>query len=264
MIVAKQAVLHRSGTRVLGPLDLPLRTGSITALVGPNGAGKSTLIEALAGTLRPTSGTITLDGTAVHTLDPASRRRALAVYTQASAGPTGLRALDVCLFGSPNSSAMLGLPSAADTTLALSWMTRLGVDALADRPMQRLSGGERQRILVARALTQSADVLLLDEPTSAQDYTGAALIAQALRQRQAQGGTTIVAIHDAQLALNLADHVVVLDSSGLLRASSSPADAADAIEELYSPWVKIACDDGRFVVHAQTDGNALASSSSSD
>ncbi len=264
MIRLHDAVIHRAGTRVVGPLTLQVDAGSIVALVGPNGAGKSTLIEALTGSLAPTSGSITLGTTAVHSLPPEQRRRAIAVYTQASAGPTGLRALDVCLFGSPDSSAMLGLPSRADTELAMRWLTSLGVDALADRPLQRLSGGERQRILVARALTQTADTLLLDEPTSAQDYTGTALIARALQQRQALGGTTILAIHDAQLALNLADHVVVLDESGHVRASSSPADAARAIEELYHPWVRVGRDDGRFVVHAQTGDATLANNSSND
>jgi ABC-type cobalamin/Fe3+-siderophores transport system ATPase subunit len=256
MIQASGATVTRGGVQVLGPLDLAIEDASIVAIVGPNGAGKSSLIEAIAGTLLTASGTIRIDATATHALSPAARRDAIAVYTQASEGPFGIRALDVCLFGAPGSSPLFGLPSAESSEAALDWLRRLGADHLAERPLQQLSGGERQRILVARALTQNARYLLLDEPTSAQDYRGSALIAQAIQHRRRRGQTTIVSMHDVQAALNLADRLLVLDEQGRACVFGPPADVAPAIETLYAPHLRITRIENRYAVHAHSEAAA--------
>ena len=97
---------------------------------------------------------------------------------------------------------------------ARDWLARLDVGRLADTDVRTLSGGERQRVALATAFAQGAPMLLLDEPTSHLDWSHQSLLQRLLKQWSAEGGSVLAAVHDLNLAWNLATHVLLLDGQG--------------------------------------------------
>lgn len=172
---------------VLRDLDLALDAGTVTALTGPNGAGKTTLIRILAGALEPDAGRVWLG-----TLDAAADRRAyLRRVGLAGAGDRGLYArLDVR--ANLELAAGLALVSGPRRrTLVAAAIDRFALGALAGRRGDRLSLGQRQRLRLAIAFLHEPDVVLLDEPTSSLDADATQLLAGALRELTARGGSAL-------------------------------------------------------------------------
>ena len=149
---------------VLDGVSFRAARGELVAVVGPNGAGKTTLARVIGGLLRPARGVVRIDGK-----DPAgvARRdlaRTLAYLPQRYELAFPFTALEIVLFGRYAHHRGPGLEAAEDVKVALAAMARCDVEPLADRRFDTLSGGERRRILVAQALCQGAELLLLDEP----------------------------------------------------------------------------------------------------
>lgn len=206
---------------VVHGVDLRARAGEITAIVGPNGSGKSTLLRAVAGLVN-SSGDIELDGASLRGLDPRERATKVAYVPQFSALDAPLRVRDVVLQGRFAHRGIFAATTDADIAAAQDAMERAGVASLADRPVTELSGGERQRVFIGRALATGAKLLLLDEPTSAQDIAQV-LALRAVMADLAEGGKTVlVALHDLSEVRELAHHVALMDvgrvvASGLAR-----------------------------------------------
>ncbi|MGW2661608.1 ABC transporter ATP-binding protein [Nocardia tengchongensis] len=208
MIDATDVRVDYGGTVVLSDVELVAETGSTVGLIGPNGSGKSTLLRVIYRALRPRVGTVLIDGTATDTLRGRDRAERLAVVTQEAPAETPITVADMVLLGrSPWASVVRGY-SAADHATAAAALHRVGARDLADRPFKSLSGGERQRVLIARALAQQADHLLLDEPTNHLDIRYQHELLSLL------GGlaiTTVIVLHDLNLAARYCDRLVLLD-----------------------------------------------------
>lgn len=196
-------------------LDLP--AGAVTAILGPNGSGKTTLLHLILGLLTPQHGRIWLNG-ASH-----SRRRAshiLGLVPQEEPPAFNLNVLETVLLGRAPYLNLLQRPSERDYATAFSALETVGITALWDRPVPALSGGERQLVILARALTQEPDILLLDEPTSHLDVSNARHILSLMRDLRAQGQTVIFSTHDPNAAATTADHVVLMRQGRVLRAGA--------------------------------------------
>lgn len=228
------------GERLLGRgHTLELRPGSVLALLGPNGAGKSTLMRTLLGLLPPMAGTVELDGRPLSALGERERARAIAWVPQHAAGGFDWPVRDLVLMGRTAHAGLLGAPSASDRAAVESALERLGIAALADRPLSRLSGGECQLALIARALAQQARYVLLDEPTASLDFGNQARVLREIRRLAELGLGVLFSTHDPNHALRAADEALLVRAGSPL-ATGPTAAIIDAgmLAELYGGPVR--------------------------
>ncbi|QDL93636.1 ABC transporter ATP-binding protein [Paroceanicella profunda] len=204
------AVRHGGRTTLRVPgLSLP-GTG-ITAILGHNGSGKSTLMQILARQQVPQQGRVTLDGAPLEGFAQKALARRIAYLPQVLPDVAGLTLRELVLLGRyPWRGALARWQEEDHAAIAMA-ITRAGLDAHADAPVDRLSGGERQRAWVAMALAQDAPLLMLDEPTAALDLAHQYALLTLLRGLCDQAGRGVIAIlHDINLAARFADRVIAL------------------------------------------------------
>ncbi|MEU3785634.1 ABC transporter ATP-binding protein [Streptomyces sp900129855] len=205
---------------ILDGVSIAPRPATVTGLLGPNGSGKSTLLRLLAGVIAPASGVVTLDG---HPLDRVGRRtvaRRVAVVEQQADTQVALSVLDVVRLGRVPHRRAWAPASPEDEEAVRRALERTALADKADRPWHTLSGGERQRVQIARALAQQPRELLLDEPTNHLDIQHQLGLLTLIRELRL---TTVVALHDLNLAAMYCDRVVVL-RQGRVVAAGSPQD----------------------------------------
>ncbi len=208
---------HRR-TPVLHGLDLHAASGELTALLGPNGAGKSTLLRTVAGLLPVLAGSVRLGGTDLGSLDTRGRARRVAVVLTERVEAGLLTARELVGLGRHPHTGSRGTLRAEDHTAVDDALDAVRAGALAHRRVDRLSDGERQRVLVARALAQQPDLLLLDEPTAFLDAPSRVAVTGLLHRLARERGIVVVlCTHDVELALRTADRVWLLDRSGGVR-----------------------------------------------
>jgi molybdate transport system ATP-binding protein len=218
--------IERDGFRVKLAVSVP--SGTTLALLGPNGAGKSTVVEALAGTVGVSTGSIELDGASLQDLPPYDR-------------PVGVLFQDPLLF--PHLTALdnvtfplraRGHPRGPANEIGARLLARL---APTVRPVSRpggLSGGEQQRVALARALVTGPRLLLLDEPLAAVDVAARAELRSLLREVvPAFEGACVLVAHDPLDALTMADSVVILESGRIVQ-QGSPDDIREAPRSGYA------------------------------
>jgi manganese/zinc/iron transport system ATP- binding protein len=202
-------------TRALEDVSLTLPRGAIIGLIGPNGAGKTTLLRALLGTVRPAAGAVRVDGTT-----------GFVPQLGARGWDFPLAAADVALQGTYRRAGWLQRPSRQDRERAGAALAAVGMHEHARRQVGQLSGGQRQRVLLARALAQEADLLLLDEPLSGADAPTETAFSDILARLRDEGRTAVVSSHDLAWASAYCDLVCLL--AGRVIAFGPPSEALDA------------------------------------
>lgn len=215
--IAQLSVAYPGGDRLaLQAVDLHVPVGQRVALVGANGSGKSTLLKAVAGLLRPQSGAIRIYG-----LPVGACHHRVAYLPQRSEVdwrfPVSVERL--VLAGRYVHLGWLRRPARADHRLVAAVLDRLGLAELAGRQISALSGGQQQRALLARALVQEADLLLLDEPLSAVDARSREIIAEVLDDLRRRGKSALVATHHIDRLETEYDEVVALDDGRRIAAT---------------------------------------------
>jgi len=212
----------REGATVFDDISLSVATGEVLMLLGPNGTGKSTLLKCMAGLLAPQAGRVTLDGVDLHTLSPSRLARRVGYVPQSSMSTFPFRVRDIVVMGRAPHLHALASPSRADEAIAEQVLHDIGIVHLAHRTCHQISGGEWQMVLIARALAQQPDVLLLDEPTSHLDVGNQVRILGSVRQLGARGLTVVMATHAPDQAFMAADRVAMI-KDGRLMAHGTPA-----------------------------------------
>ena len=204
------------GAPLLRDIALHAERGKILALIGPNGAGKSTLLKTLAGQLAAQGGAVLLDGQTLMTYTPNARARKLALMLPHTARTELATCFDVAAAGRYPYTGRLGILSDADRRAVHEALTLVQAEALADRDFTKISDGQRQRVLLARAVCQQPEILLLDEPTSFLDVKGKAELMGILQTLAREKNVAIiVTLHELELAQKLADAVVCVASQGV-------------------------------------------------
>ena len=204
------------GAPLLQGINLQAERGRILALIGPNGAGKSTLLKTLAGQLAAQGGAVLLDGRGLTDYTPSARARKLALMVPHTARTELTTAFEVAAAGRYPYTGRLGILSEADRQQVRDALQLVQADALADRDFAKLSDGQRQRVLLARAVCQQPEILLLDEPTSFLDVKGKAELMSILRTlARDKNVAVVVTLHELELARKLADAVVCVAPQGV-------------------------------------------------
>jgi iron complex transport system ATP-binding protein len=202
---------------VLDDVSLEISKGGLVGILGPNGSGKTTLLRLLSGTRRPSGGRVLLEG---RPLDRYARRevaRRIAVVPQETELAFEYSVLEMVLMGRHPHLGLFALEGPADLAIAREMLRATGTAALETRRFSTLSGGEKQRVVIAAALTQASEVLLLDEPTASLDLAYQLEVASLLTELNRSRGVTIaVSTHDLNLAAAVCQHLVLLKAGRVL------------------------------------------------
>jgi iron complex transport system ATP-binding protein len=199
------------GDPVVRDVSLEVRGGEVVGLVGPNGSGKTTLVRVASRALRPERGSVRVAGRDPYTASGREAARRLAVVPQDLAPAFSFTVLETVLMGRTPYLPAWGGGEAEDWAKARAAMLAASVQHLADRPVEELSGGERQRVVLAQALAQDAQVLLLDEPTTHLDIRHVLDLLSIVRGLAEREGVAVLAVlHDLNLAGAVCDRVVAL------------------------------------------------------
>jgi iron complex transport system ATP-binding protein len=224
MLEARKLTVGYQGEPVLHEVDLAVARGQFVGIVGRNGCGKSTLVRALSRVLPPISGQALLDGLDVYQMGARELARRLAVVSQDNAVSFEFPVREVVLMGRSPHLSRFSVEGPRDHAIAREAMALTHTLVFADRPITSLSGGERQRCMIARALAQQPDILLLDEPTAHLDINHQIEILDLAKRLTAERGlATLVVLHDLNLASQYCGHLVLI-SDGRVLAAGPPAD----------------------------------------
>jgi iron complex transport system ATP-binding protein len=231
---------------VLHGITFGVNAGDFLSLLGPNGSGKSTLLRLLDRILLPQSGTITLNGRPLNAFSRRDLARTIAYVPQDTVWVFPYTVFEVVLMGRSPYIGRAGFENAHDLEIAREAMRLTDIAHLAEKPITAISGGERQRVLIARALSQQPQILLLDEPNAHLDISHQIEVFQILREQNEKLNLTIVSVsHDLNLAAAFSRQTMLLSHTGHQGASvfafGNPKDVLTRpiIEQVYKTNVLV-------------------------
>lgn len=208
--------------RVLHEIDLTLPKKQFVAILGPNGSGKTTLMKQINRILIPQKGCVTADGQNLAKLSAGELARTIAYVPQMTGGMMAGSVMDTVMLG--RKPYIKWKPSEEDIDIVSRCLLRFHLEEIAHRQFNALSGGQKQTVLIARALAQTPQIYLFDEPVSFLDVRNQLEIMTAARELVDQDGKTVIMVlHDLNMALRFADHVVIM-KEGHVYAQGAPQD----------------------------------------
>ncbi len=241
LLAAQNVAFAYNGRSVLQQVDLRLKSGELVALLGPNGSGKTTLLKTLCGILSPRAGWVAWSGGDLAVLDRREIARRIALVPQELIVPFAFTVREIVSLGrTPYIRPLLG-ESRRDYDAVERALDLTETRALADRVFGELSGGERQRVIIAMALAQEPQVLLLDEPTVHLDINHQIEVLELIRKLNRERGLTVLAtMHDLNLASLYFDRLILL-YDGRIVTQGSPCDvlSKERVQQVFSAnvWV---------------------------
>lgn len=222
MLIVDSLTAGYGAVPVLHDVTLQVAPGELMAVLGPNGCGKSTLLRCMAGLLAPQLGQVTINGAEVGGLAPRERARRVALLPQSFEGGGELAVATMVMLGRTPYMPPYGMPTQHDWEIVETALGAVHVETMRARRVGALSGGERQRVMLARALAQQPQVLLLDEPTSHLDIRYQhEILGLARRLARAESLAVVLVLHQINLAAAVADKLVLLAANGCIRAAGA-------------------------------------------
>ncbi|MFW6363292.1 MAG: ABC transporter ATP-binding protein [Spirochaeta sp.] len=232
------------GTQVLHEVSLEIPANQISVIIGANACGKSTLLKTLARLIKPTAGSITLNGKSISKIPGKRLAQTLGLLPQSPIVPEGISVADLVGRGRFPHQGLLGTWSKKDYAAVENALDSMGIMDLANRAIDELSGGQRQRVWIAMALAQQTDILLLDEPTTFLDIAHQVEILDLLTDLNRKRGTTIVMVlHELNLSVRYADRLFAMHN-GRLVAEGIPSHVINCglIKQVFNLDCRIICD----------------------
>ena len=195
--------------KVLNGVDMVAQPSQVTCVVGPNGSGKSTLVKCIEALVTPSGGTVLLGGRDPRNMTRSDIARRIGYVPQRFHLAFPMSVFDLVLMGRrPHVSWK---SSAKDMDIVIDTLVQMGLEEVAMRPFQRLSGGQQQRVMVARALAQQPECMLLDEPTSALDIAHQLDLMDTVSFYAREKGLSVfMVMHDLNLAARYADSIAMM------------------------------------------------------
>jgi iron complex transport system ATP-binding protein len=230
-------------------MSFEVREGECVVLLGANGAGKSTLLEAIVGGKKAASGSISIKGESLLGA-PAKRIARLVSYVpQEEVSPYAFTVSEIVSMGRLAQSGSL-FDSGEDRSAVRKALERTDCAELGDRSILNLSGGEKQRVYVARALAQDAPLMVLDEPTSHMDVGHTLDMAELVESLKRDSQTLLIAVHDLNFALRIADRILLLHRGNLVfQGKADELLATSHLEEAYGTrFERLVRGDGSVIV----------------
>lgn len=231
---------------ILCDIDINIQQGSFVSILGPNGSGKTTLLKNICNLLSPDKGEILIKNKSVSKIKYKELAKVVAVVHQSSEVQFDFSVFDVVLMGRFPYLNKFQNESKADIELAKDAMISTGTWELRDKSVKEISGGERQRVMIARALTQQPEILILDEPVSHLDIKYQIGILNLCKKLNKEKKLTIITtLHDINLAGRYSDYIVLLDK-GKIKIMDSPEKVLteENIEKVYGVQVDVLRRDG--------------------
>ena len=225
MIILRDLTHHYAdGTAALKGISLTVTDGEFLLICGPNGSGKTTLLRHLNGLLKPSSGSVEVDGWEASRHEREVMQRVGMVFQEADTQIIGETVEEDVAFGPEN----LGLPPEEVRKRVDEALAMMALELIRDKPCHRLSGGQKRRVAIAGVLAMRPQVLLIDEPFANLDYAGVRQTLEHLVTLHCQGKTIVVTTHDVEKVIAHADRVVVLHD-GLIKIQGSPREVTSSL-----------------------------------
>ncbi len=231
-----------NGSPVLENVTREIPKGDFAAIVGPNGSGKSTLLRCIDGILKPRKGTVFVENENIHHFSRHERAQTFGYVPQEARNTPPAAVFDTVLMGR---KPYIGWRiKERDREITARILRQLDMEEIAMKDVNKLSGGQRQRVFIARALAQQPNILLLDEPTANLDLRHQLEVLQLLRSVSKDKITTLVAIHDLNLAAQYCSTFIMLKEGKIFASGGKEILTRENIENLYNIKVNIFQDNG--------------------
>ena len=232
-IILKDICFKRDSTYILKDINFSAEKGTFTTIIGPNGAGKTTLIKIITGLLKPTSGQITV----TECTTPCSRDNCskISYVPQTKNIDTSLpfSIFDIILMGTINNKKLLSKISKEEREKALYAAELTQITNILNKPVGEVSGGQLQRAFIARALSQSCNILVLDEPIAGIDIGGTEAIHNLLKSLTTKGKTIIYVSHDLGLISRVTDTIACLNISLFAHGKPKEVLTGENLKKMY-------------------------------
>ena len=214
---------------LLENINLTFKLGEFVGLIGANGAGKSTLLQLLLGMLKQQSGSVLIDGKNIQDQERRDIAKQLAFVPQSVELPYAFKAQELVAMGRNPYLGPFEFETKEDKQIITEAMDKTDISHLKDRLVNTLSGGEKQRVIIARALAQQANTILLDEPIASLDICHQIETLQLIKSLTQTGKLAITALHDLNLAANYCDRLIIIgqtcnNSARTIVANGSPEE----------------------------------------
>lgn len=204
------------GKKVLDGINMEVASGDICCILGPNGVGKTTLFKTILKLIKPLGGQVMIDGDDISKWSEKRMAEKIAYVAQSHIPPFPYIVKDIIMLGRISSVGYFGQPSRYDYEVVEQVMDDMGISHLRERVYTDVSGGERQMVMIARALAQEPEMLVLDEPTSSLDYGNMLKVINRIRNLRSKGYGVIMTTHNP-------DHAFMCEAKTMLLQSGSRA-----------------------------------------
>lgn len=199
---------------IFANLNMSLHTSEILSIIGPNGIGKTTLLKCMANLMKPSTGTIFIDNHNMFKMPRNEVAQKVAYVPQTVAPSFDYPVLDYVVTGCAPYLGIFEQPGDTDYQRAMKAIEKMGIAHLTYKPYTKISGGELQQVSIARALTQQAQIILMDEPTSHLDYGNQIKVLRLIRKMASTGYGIVLTTHNPDHPLLLGGKVAAFDREG--------------------------------------------------